>query len=234
MLNMIKNKLKKFKAYLTNMVRSYARESYAQEGEDILLAEHFQGLQKGFFVDVGAHHPRRFSNTYLLYRKGWRGLNIDPMPGVKALFDKIRPRDTTIEMGIASQSTTLRYAMFDEPSLNGFDQELSLHRDKTTPYKIQNYIDVPVRPLAAILGEYLKDGQCIDLLTVDVEGLDLDVLQSNDWSRYVPSIVVAELRCDEVYQITADPIYKFLLDKNYYICSWTGRSCIFKHRDAKI
>jgi hypothetical protein len=61
---------------------------YSQEGEDLIASRLFPNQSTGFYVDIGAHHPTRFSNTYLLYTKGWRGINIDPLPGSKELFDK--------------------------------------------------------------------------------------------------------------------------------------------------
>src|SRR5215510_10661697 len=64
----------------------YRRTSFSQQGEDLILARLFEGQRRGFYVDVGAHHPRRFSNTFLLYRRGWRGLNIDAAPGSMRLF----------------------------------------------------------------------------------------------------------------------------------------------------
>jgi len=72
-----------------------AAVSFAQEGEDRVLYRMFQGRfgRPGFYVDVGAHHPTRFSNTYLFYRMGWRGINLDAMPGSMAAFARARPRD---------------------------------------------------------------------------------------------------------------------------------------------
>ena len=52
------------------------------------------------FIDVGAHHPMRFSNTYLFYKKKWKGINIDPLPGSMKLFNKLRPRDINLELGV--------------------------------------------------------------------------------------------------------------------------------------
>jgi hypothetical protein len=54
----------------------------------------------GFYIDVGAHHPFRYSNTHMLYRRGWRGINIDPIPGAKIAFDRFRPGDINLEMGV--------------------------------------------------------------------------------------------------------------------------------------
>ena len=81
-------------------ITRFATKSYSQEGEDLLLRRIFEHQKIGFYVDVGAHHPFRFSNTYLLYKRGWRGINIDAMPGSMRLFRKFRPRDTNIECGV--------------------------------------------------------------------------------------------------------------------------------------
>ena len=84
----------------------------SQNGEDVMIRGLFAGQRYGFFVDVGAHHPFRFSNTYLLYRAGWSGLNIDALPGTKRLFDRYRPRDITIEAGVATAEGVLEYWSF--------------------------------------------------------------------------------------------------------------------------
>ncbi|MDX9799068.1 MAG: hypothetical protein RBT05_09445 [Bacteroidales bacterium] len=75
--------------------------SFSQEGEDMLLSKLFELNEKGFFVDIGAHHPIRFSNTYKLYLKGWRGINIDAMPNSMDLFKKYRSEDINLEIPIA-------------------------------------------------------------------------------------------------------------------------------------
>ncbi len=88
------NKLIEFK---NNYLSEYAIKSYSQEGEDMILARLFENQQNGFYIDVGAHHPQRFSNTYFFYKKGWRGINVDAMLGSMKLFNKIRSRDINIE-----------------------------------------------------------------------------------------------------------------------------------------
>src|SRR5438045_8009791 len=69
--------------------------SFSQFGEDLAVLRHFED-RVGYFVDVGAHHPIRLSNTYLLYRCGWSGINVDANPDGIELFRKKRPRDLTI------------------------------------------------------------------------------------------------------------------------------------------
>lgn len=86
--------------YKNLYITRYATKSYAQEGEDLLLRRIFEHKHNGFYVDIGAHHPFRFSNTYLLYKRGWRGINVDAMPGSIKLFAKFRPRDVNLECGV--------------------------------------------------------------------------------------------------------------------------------------
>jgi len=113
---------------LKSLIRDFVpigRLSYAQEGEDLVLARILGelGITTGFFVDIGAHHPARFSNTYYFYRRGWRGINVDALPGTKRLFQRMRSRDITIECGVGSQEGVLKYFAFNEPALNTFSEQ---------------------------------------------------------------------------------------------------------------
>ena len=81
--------------------RAYMNPSYSIEGEDrIVRTLLWRKHDKGFYVDVGAHHPFRFSNTYLFYTQGWSGINIDATPGSMKAFNKYRPRDINLEVGV--------------------------------------------------------------------------------------------------------------------------------------
>src|SRR3989304_3055726 len=111
----------------------YYRVSFAQEGEDLLLVSLFEGQASGFYVDVGAHHPRRYSNTLALYSKGWNGINIDAMPGSMRPFQEARPRDINLELAISDERRVLTYYEFNEPALNGFDPELARRRAGFVP-----------------------------------------------------------------------------------------------------
>lgn len=162
--------------------------SFSQEGEDRVLIRLFEQQKTGFYVDVGAHHPQRFSNTYIFYLKGWRGINIDPLPGSKAKFDSLRPRDINLEIGIACNSTLMTYFSFEDPAYNTFDLNIARNRSS----RLLEKHDIPVVPLKRILADYLPFGTAIDFLTIDVEGLDLSILHSNDWARFRPKYVLVE------------------------------------------
>src|SRR4051812_17526869 len=83
--------------------------SYSQEGEDMVLQSFYEGRKKykGFYIDVGAHHPYRFSNTLFFYKKGWRGINIEPTPNAVKAFNIFRRRDINLNIGISSKRDKL-------------------------------------------------------------------------------------------------------------------------------
>lgn len=209
------------------------RKSYSQDGEDIVLHSFFNNIKKykGYFVDVGAHHPIRFSNTWFFYKKGWRGINIDPTPGCMKNFKFIRRRDINLEIGIGSNSSELKLYCFNEPALNTFDPELAKERSLAKPYYVTKEIQVPVKPLSLVLKTYLPDGQKIDFLTIDVEGLDIDVLESNNWDVYKPLFILIEDNNFDPNNVTLSKIYIFLYEKGYRIVSLLKRTSIYKLKE---
>jgi FkbM family methyltransferase len=207
------------------------RRAYSQEGEDLVLARYFYGVTNGFFVDVGAHHPFRFSNTYLLYRLGWRGVNIDAMPGSMRPFKRYRPRDVNLEMGVGSVPGSATYYTFNEPALNTFDAALAKQRC-APPYYLTGEITLPVRPLADILSDAVPAGQSIDVLTVDVEGRDLDVLKSNDWTRFRPTMVLAETLGRSLLDLHSEPVAAYLSSLGYAIAAKTLNTAFLLDRTS--
>ncbi|TDG12755.1 FkbM family methyltransferase [Seongchinamella unica] len=160
---------------------------------------------------MGAHHPKRFSNTYLFYKKGWSGINIDAMPGSMELFNRFRIRDINLELAIGQVLDELDYQMFNEPALNGFSRESGEERNaQISPYEIEKVIKVLVVPLAEVLDRYLPDRQLIDFLSVDVEGFDLEVLKSNDWENYRPKYVLVEVLRSGLQEVLNSATNKFL------------------------
>tara|TARA_B100001057_G_scaffold471962_1_gene534778 strand:+ start:7359 stop:8102 length:744 start_codon:yes stop_codon:yes gene_type:complete len=206
----------------------WANYSYSQEGEDILLNKIFNKKKKGFYIDIGAHHPKRFSNSYLFYKKDWQGINIDCMPGSMKIFKKFRPRDINLEIGIAENEGTNDYHVFNETALNSFSKKHSQELNQgDNPYFIKEIIKVKVMPLSKILDIYLKKKE-IDFLDVDVEGMDLSVLRSNDWSRYRPKFVLVEILENNFNQVEESLINKFMKSQNYNIFAKLDNTVFFK------
>ena len=206
----------------------YFTKSYAQEGEDMILRRIFETQETGFYVDVGAHHPKRFSNTYHFYKSGWRGINIDAMPGSMSIFNKIRPRDINLEAAISSKkSGKLTYYAFSESALNSFSKELSLQRDGERGNKIIFTKELETVSLKDILNRYIPQNTQVDFLSVDVEGLEMEVLRSNDWSKYKPRIVLVEQLMTSVEEVERSEIRQFMRDQGYLLYAKTANSVFY-------
>ena len=219
-------------SYLLRLIRpllpAYSKLSFSQEGEDMILSRIFDMQEKGFYVDIGAHHPYKYSNTFYFYRRGWNGINVDAMPGSMEIFNNWRPRDINIEMGVGLKEETKKYCQFDEPALNGFDLQLSSMRIQTTKYKIIAEVDVQIQPLKQILDAQMPENTHIDFMSIDVEGMDLDVLKSNDWDRYRPTVILAEALSNDPSQDNRGTVSEYLKNLDYTPVANTVSTCVFK------
>lgn len=214
-----------------------APKTYSQFGEDACLRGLMeQRLQqnpayRGFWVDIGAHHPTRYSNTRMFSEMGWRGINVDAMPEVIDLFRKRRPQDINVNVGIGDKPGELAYYQFPDHAYNTFlktnvdglarkwGRELVEGRD----YNVRM---VEVITLRELLDGYLPKGQKIDFLTVDAEGMDQAILESNDWSLYRPDFILVEVIWVGDGQTALDnDITRFLSEVGYELvglCSYTA------------
>jgi FkbM family methyltransferase len=219
----------RIKDSLENYFNQKFRNSFSQEGEDLVLQRIFAGRDNGFFVDVGAHHPTRFSNTYLFYLKGWRGINIDAAPGSMAEFRKVRPGDINIECPVSDKSEIATFYIFNEPALNTFSESEAKKKNGLGPYRVIESKELQTETLSSILNKNLPHGKEIDFLSIDVEGLDLQVLKSNNWDLYKPKIILVEdLLQDFNLIIKNSEVKKYLEDKNYLLFAKTVNTVFYK------
>lgn len=206
----------------------YSSKSYSQEGEDIVLNRIFEKNTSGFYVDIGSHHPIRFSNTYLLYKKGWHGINVDAMPGSKNLFDTLRPRDINIEAGVSNKREDLTYYAFNESALNGFSREISQKRNKLGKYHIVFTKKIKTTTLADLLEKNMPDNMDIDVMSIDVEGLDFEVIKSNNWDKFRPKLILVEILNSTLEDLSDNKIYAYLLEQNYILYAKLMNTFIFR------
>jgi glycosyltransferase involved in cell wall biosynthesis len=206
------------------------QESYAQEGEDLILSRIFEGKPEGFYVDVGAHHPIRYSNTYVFYRRGWRGINIDAMPGSMEEFQRVRPRDINIEAFVSLDRRSVPFFVFNEPALNTASVQLAKQwSSQSAHYKVIDEIMLETCTLAEILDKHLPPDQPIDFFSIDTEGVDLSVLKSNNWNRYRPNYVLAELLGVEFDNLEEHEITRYLQDQGYRPAAKFVNTLLFKN-----
>ena len=208
----------------------YFIKSYSQEGEDIILSRYFDTKSTGFYIDIGAHHPYRFSNTYLFYKRGWHGINIDAMPGSMKIFNIKRPNDINLEYAISNSNQLLTFYIYQEKALNTFSKELVDFRTSiNTHYKIDSSIQIQTKKLDFILNKYLKPNQIVDFLTIDVEGLDFEVLQSNNWYKYKPRLILVEIIASNFQEILNHKISIYLKNFGYHIYAKSVNTVIYQH-----
>ena len=212
---------------LSKVVIGYGQVHYSQNGEDIILKSLFKNKPRGFYVDVGAHHPERYSNTFLLYKKGWCGINIDANPDAIKLLNKARPIDINIEAGIGESKDTLTYHMFQDSAVNTFSEaEAKKWRLSSWNKYLGNKI-IKLSSINTILENNLPLETNIDLLTIDVEGLDLAVIQDLDWRKYNPSVVIVEDTNFDFEKMTDSKAYSLLRINGYKLYSVVKFSLIF-------
>lgn len=194
-----------------------------------IYAEHGGLPEAGFYVDVGAYHPRAVSNTALLHDAGWRGINIEPNPVMAEYLRKLRPGDVTLQQAAGTPRRTADLLFFgDWASSNTLDPDFGemIATDQNVP--VQRSIPTEVVPLRDVFAEHVPSSVVIDFLSVDVEGMDVEVLESNDWGRYRPSIVAVEdltLRLEEpagsaAFRLLHDEGYRFVahaLKTSFYV-----------------
>ena len=227
--NFFPNSIRDFFSINLNLFRN---ESFSQEGEDLILKRLFDYIKpndKGFYIDIGAHHPVRFSNTYLFYRKKWKGINIDAMPGSMQAFKKFRPRDINIEAPISDKEEILTYYIFNEPALNGFDKNIAdkISSDKSNEYFIKSRKKIKTIRATDLLSKHILPDQEIDFITIDVEGFDLKVLKSIDLTIYKPKVILIEINNNKFDDFLTNEANEFLGANKYTLYARTVNTSIF-------
>jgi FkbM family methyltransferase len=148
------------------------------------------------------------------YKLGWRGVNIDPNPHAISLFEKHRPDDVNLNFGIGPQNTSGVYYMIDEQSsMNSFSRQ---HLEKLgLMKKVSSEIEIPIYTLKDVLDKYGEGIGPVDFLNIDIEGMDYEVLISNDWVKYKPAVIAIEMDGETIDDILSNKAYHFLSNHDY-------------------
>ena len=203
-------------------------ESFSSFGEDRLILKFLSKQPAGFFVDVGAHDPIDYSNTYALYQRGWRGIAIDPDPDAIAAFRTKRPKDIALQCAIGTKVGEVTLHLFNDRSMNTVDENL-FRKTLVNPRKRhQGDIRVQRRPLADVLAAHVPAGTPVDFINVDCEGADLDVLRSNDWARFHPALLAVEDLGLDLERVTESHIFRFLRPLGYRLVSHLHYTSIYR------
>lgn len=230
------------KKWATRLVFPHLRRSYSQSGEDIIIADLFQRLkmERPTFLDIGTNDPIALSNTYRLYTRGSRGVCVEPNPVLCRRIRQKRKQDTCLNAGIAfSEAHEADYYVFEDAfhGLNTFSKsEATFWKQTGTPElgrpAVKEVRRVPLLDINEVMGRYFRPHP--NLLSIDVEGLDLTILKRIDFDRFAPEVICTETLgyTDEGREFKKMDVTDFLHDKGYFSYADTYINTIFCRSDA--
>jgi FkbM family methyltransferase len=207
----------------------FSKKSYSQSGEDLIINNIFllRDIVKPSYVDIGAHHPWLINNTALLYNKGSRGINIEPNPELLTKFEKERPEDINLNIGISSQGEAMDFYIIKDNTFSTFSEEESI-KFVSHGHEIEKIIKVKTSKIKETIKDY-AGGIFPDLLSIDVEGLEMEILKDIDYVDNYPKIICVETA--DYSPIGAGikrvDIMNFIESKGYYLYADTNLNSIF-------
>jgi FkbM family methyltransferase len=228
-----KSPLKYIYFFINKLISLFAyKKSYSQGSMDLILNHIFKDKNDGFYIDVGCQHPIKNNNTYLLFKKGWTGVNIDLDNVNIDLFNFFRPKDNNINSAISNKAEKIKLFYYHQKSpINTLDEKVSLKQQA----KIEKKIDIQTNTLENILDNYSI--KTIDLLTIDVEGFELKVLKGLNFDKYKPRVIIVEfldleankweIPYNNLDNVLKSEIYSFLINKNYKLVNWVNGDLVF-------
>ncbi len=238
--------LKLLKSYIScylNIPFLYGHLSYSQEGEDVIIDRYFKttNIKKGFYVDIGAFHPFKYSNTQKLYQQGWCGINIEPNRNNWKLLNFARKRDLNLNFGIGNSNSKKIYYTFSDPALNTFNkdnfkaivnsnQSIFIDTFKVKVIDPKHLIKIIKKTISEYSNsEFLfKKNIFIHLLNIDAEGYSENILRLILKSGTNPLLVCVEREKNMGKPIIGnESIISFMSRYKYSLYSATPQSYIF-------
>jgi FkbM family methyltransferase len=219
----------------TSLLPKKARLSYAQCGEDLIVQFIFEALRlpRPAYLDLGAYHPRHMSNTFLFYTQGGRGVCVEPDPTLYAHLKRVRPHDICLNVGVgAGGAEQADFYIMTSKTLNTFSRQEAERYQRYGNQKIEQVIQVPLLPVNEIISRYCK--AMPQFISIDVEGLDLEIVKSLDFDTFRPAVL-----CVETLTYTEDRTERKLTEiadvvcgRGYFLYADTYINSIFVDRET--
>ncbi|MEJ5348381.1 MAG: FkbM family methyltransferase [Desulfosoma sp.] len=191
--------------------------SYAQNFEDVMLWRALKHVSHGFYIDVGAWSPDIESVTKVFYERGWRGINIEPNPVYHQMLLEKRPRDINLKIAISDKPGLLEMTFVENSGLSTLSKKLS-NIYKEAGWSVKNQL-VQVKTLCQVWEDYITDGQEVQFLKIDIEGLEELAIRGNDWTKNRPWIVVVEAM-EPMSQVESHHVWEPILLQADYIFAY--------------
>ena len=218
-----------FLNFLFRLAIEHKFKSKAGKFDEAEIAAEFLPEKVGFYIDIGAGTPIEASNTYLFYRRGWRGICIDPIAINEKLHKVFRPHDKFLRLIVGNSLGRVKFFEFIPSGYSTTDQKAATELLKKQGVFLIHTRFIQGITLASIAPNVSPESAT--LLSIDAEGEDLDVLKSNDFKLFSPRVII----CED-YKIYSESVPSFDLDIflgnfQYKLVKISGYSKIFVHRD---
>lgn len=208
----------------------YKKTSYAQCGEDLIIDFIFSAIKinNPTYIDIGAHHPFYLSNTAIFYKRGCYGICIEPDPILFKEIEKYRKNDTCLNIGIGiMQEVEADFYIMSSPTLNTFSKKQALEYENYGNVKIKEKIKIPLKSINTIIKDHCR--KTPNLISLDIEGLDYEILQTFDFSKYRPEVFCLETLtyAENNTEVKITDIIELMLSNDYMIYADTYINTIF-------
>lgn len=217
-----------------NLEDELKENSYSQAGEDKIIQFILDYINKKqalvSYLDIGCNHYKKLNNTYSLYQKGHRGVLVEANPGFIEELREKRPGDVVLNMGVAGHSAdSMKFYITNADGLNSFDlNSIQEAKKKLEWLQVEKEVNVPVLTMEDIINQYC--GKTPDIVSIDVEGLEIDILTGLDFDEHRPKAFIIEtINYSTKLQINAkrEDIMEFMHTKGYEEYAFTGVNSIF-------
>lgn len=213
----------------------YTKKSYSISNVDLVIERIFKNKNNGIYIDIGCNHPIKYNNTYLLYKKGWHGINIDLDKKSIDQFNKLRKRDINIQALVTSFDDEEKnlYFYHERSAINTLSKKLAENRSQ----QYKEIKKIKGISLNTIIENSKFNESKISLLSIDIENYEYEVLKKFNFNKYKIDIIVTEITDTniknlEIYNLSLENIfetnlYKLMLKNNYKLINWVNADLIF-------
>ena len=225
------NIIKKFKDYL-HLLRYRGlkeKKQYSKCGEDLFLNDYFKNTNQGSYVDIGAFHPYRGSNTHFLHKKGWSGINIDLNKESIDLFKLARPQDINLNLAVSDVKKKIKtYKNKNLGIMNTINPKFA-----STFLKSFYVKEVFSSTLNDILKKYAANNKKFELIDIDAEGSEHLILKNLDFEKYQFKLILVEShKFNEYFAKETEKVHKLLTSKNYSFLKQLGETSVYEHQNC--
>ena len=210
--------------------KAYRQSSYSQAGEDRILSYLFNslGVANPSYLDIGASHPIVASNTFLFYETGSTGVCVEADPALFGFLAEFRSNDKCLNVGVTfDDRKEADFYVFPVAGLNTLSKEEAEYREQHGSYKVEKIIKIPLKTINEVIEENFD--KTPDLISLDVEGIDLEILKSLNFDKHRPPVICVETitYSENRTERKVTGILDFLISKGYFVYADTHINTIF-------